>query len=87
MPSTTGSKVLGRGDVVRARSQLDATLAISRPSGEIDLVLPALWGLAETALVAADPVDDAKDPPGAAVRSPTGLLAEEVELLKRLLQE
>jgi DNA-binding CsgD family transcriptional regulator len=46
---------LGRGDVERARMLLDAALAISRPSGEIDLVLPSLWGLAETALVDGDP--------------------------------
>ena len=39
----------------RARSLFEASLAISRPSGEIDLVLPALWGLAETALIAGDP--------------------------------
>jgi DNA-binding CsgD family transcriptional regulator/tetratricopeptide (TPR) repeat protein len=45
----------GRGEVARARELLDAALAIARPSGEIDLVLPALWGLAETALVAGDP--------------------------------
>jgi DNA-binding CsgD family transcriptional regulator len=50
-----GFVAFGRGDVERARSLLEAALAISRPSGEIDLVLPALWGLAETALVAADP--------------------------------
>jgi DNA-binding CsgD family transcriptional regulator len=46
---------LGRGDVRQARELLDTALAISRPSGEIDLVLPPLWGLAETALVAGDP--------------------------------
>lgn len=45
----------GRGDVERARTLLDASLAISRPSGEVELILPALWGLAETALVANDP--------------------------------
>ena len=45
----------GRGDVEQARSMLDASLAISRPSGEVDLILPALWGQAETALVAGDP--------------------------------
>jgi DNA-binding CsgD family transcriptional regulator/tetratricopeptide (TPR) repeat protein len=45
----------GRGEVDKARELLDTALAISRPSGEIDLVLPALWGLAETALVAGDP--------------------------------
>jgi DNA-binding CsgD family transcriptional regulator len=46
---------LGRGDVERARTLLDASLAITRPSGEVDLVLPALWGQAETALVDGDP--------------------------------
>ena len=45
----------GRGMVERARSLLDDSLAISRPSGEVDLVLPALWGHAETALVAGEP--------------------------------
>ena len=45
----------GRGEVDRARTLLDACLAIGRPSGEVDLVLPPLWGLAETALVAGDP--------------------------------
>jgi DNA-binding CsgD family transcriptional regulator len=41
----------GRGDADRARALLDASMAIARPSGELDLILPALWGLAETALV------------------------------------
>lgn len=45
----------GRGMVERARSLLDESLAISRPSNEVDLVLPALWGHAETALVAGEP--------------------------------
>ena len=45
----------GRGDVDRARALLDESLAISRPSGEIDLILPSLWGMAETALVAGEP--------------------------------
>jgi DNA-binding CsgD family transcriptional regulator len=46
----------GRGDVERARALLDESLAISRPSGEVDLILPSLWALAETSLVAGDPV-------------------------------
>ena len=46
---------LGRGLVDRARTLLDDALAISRPSGEIDLILPALWGHAETALIGGDP--------------------------------
>src|SRR6185503_20359974 len=45
---------LGRGDVERARTLLDASLAITRPSGEVDQILPALWGQAETALVDGD---------------------------------
>lgn len=45
----------GRGDIERARMLLDASLGITRPSGEIELILPALWGLAETALVDGDP--------------------------------
>jgi DNA-binding CsgD family transcriptional regulator len=46
---------LGRGDVERARILLDASLAVTRPSGEVDQILPALWGQAETALVDGDP--------------------------------
>jgi DNA-binding CsgD family transcriptional regulator len=45
----------GRGDVERARTLLEASLAIGRSSGETELVLPAMWGLAETALVAGEP--------------------------------
>jgi DNA-binding CsgD family transcriptional regulator len=45
----------GRGDVDRARSVLDASLAIGRATDEVELVLPPLWGLAETALVDGDP--------------------------------
>src|SRR6185503_9912176 len=45
---------LGRGDVERARTLLDASLAITRPSGEVDLIVPALWAQAETALVDGD---------------------------------
>jgi DNA-binding CsgD family transcriptional regulator len=50
-----GFIAFGRGDVERARTLLDASLAITRPSGEVDQVLPALWGQAETSLVDADP--------------------------------
>jgi DNA-binding CsgD family transcriptional regulator len=45
----------GRGEVERARALLDESLAISRPSGEVDLILPSLWAMAETALLAGDP--------------------------------
>jgi DNA-binding CsgD family transcriptional regulator/tetratricopeptide (TPR) repeat protein len=51
-----GFIAFGRGDMGRARELLDEALAIARPSGEIDLVLPALWGMAEAALVGDDPV-------------------------------
>ena len=50
-----GFVAFGRGDVERARTVFDAALAISRPSGEVELMLPSLWGLAETALVDGDP--------------------------------
>ena len=50
-----GFVAFGRGDVERARTLLAESLAIGQPSGEVDLVLPAMWGLAETALVAGDP--------------------------------
>ena len=50
-----GFVAFGRGDVGRARTLLDESLAIGRPASEVDLVLPAMWGLAETALVAGEP--------------------------------
>jgi DNA-binding CsgD family transcriptional regulator len=50
-----GYVAFGRGDVGRARSLLGESLAIGRPTGEVDLVLPALWGLAEAALVGGEP--------------------------------
>jgi DNA-binding CsgD family transcriptional regulator len=46
---------LGRGNVERARALLDESLAVSRPSGEVELLLPAIWGLAEASIVAGDP--------------------------------
>ncbi len=50
-----GFIAFGRGDVERARTLLDESMAIGHPSGEVDLVLPAMWGLAEAALVAGEP--------------------------------
>ena len=44
------SSRFGRGEVERAR-RCSRLAAISRPSGEVELLLPAIWGLAETALV------------------------------------
>jgi DNA-binding CsgD family transcriptional regulator len=46
---------LGRGLTDRARALLDESLALARPTSESELILPALWGLAEAALVAGDP--------------------------------
>ncbi len=52
-----GYVAFGRGEVERARALLGDSLRIGMASGEVDLVMPALWGLAETALVAGDPVE------------------------------
>lgn len=52
-----GYVALGRGEVDRARTLLGDSLRIGMASGEVDLVLPPLWGLAEAALVAGDPVE------------------------------
>ncbi len=52
---TLGFVALGRGEVEQARILFDDSLAIGRASGEVELVLPAIWGLAETALVAREP--------------------------------
>ncbi|HEU5202687.1 MAG TPA: AAA family ATPase [Candidatus Limnocylindrales bacterium] len=49
-----GYVCFGRGDTERARSVLEASLAIGRSTDEVDLVMPPLWGLAETALVDGD---------------------------------
>jgi DNA-binding CsgD family transcriptional regulator len=46
---------LGRGQVERARSLLQESLAVARGGGDIELLLPPLWGLAEAALVAGEP--------------------------------
>lgn len=46
---------LGRGLTDRAKRLLDESLAVARPSHDPELILPALWGLAEAALVAGDP--------------------------------
>ena len=49
-----GYVCLGRGDLERARSVLEASLAIGRATDEVDLVMPPLWGLAEVALLRGD---------------------------------
>ncbi len=50
-----GFVAFGRGEVERARALFEDSLAIGSASGEVELVLPATWGLAETALVAGQP--------------------------------
>jgi DNA-binding CsgD family transcriptional regulator len=50
-----GFVAFGRGQVDRARNLLGASLDIGRASEEVELVMPALWGLAETALIAGEP--------------------------------
>jgi DNA-binding CsgD family transcriptional regulator len=50
-----GYVAVGRGDVQRARVLLGESMAIGIAGEEIDLVLPAMWGLAEAALVAGEP--------------------------------
>jgi DNA-binding CsgD family transcriptional regulator len=50
-----GFVAFGRGDIDRAQGLLEASLAGGRESDDVELILPALWGLAETALVAGEP--------------------------------
>ena len=52
---TLGFVAFGRGQVARARELLQESLDIGLPSAEVELVFPAMWGLAETALLAGSP--------------------------------
>ena len=49
-----GFVAMARGEVGIAASELTDALAFGTTSGEIELILPPLWGLAETALQAGD---------------------------------
>ena len=51
-----GYVALGRGDIDRARSLLGRARTAGEQSGAIDLILPALWGLAEADVIADEPV-------------------------------
>ena len=51
-----GFVALGRGETDRARTMLDGAKATGEQSGAIDLILPALWGLAEADLLANEPM-------------------------------
>jgi DNA-binding CsgD family transcriptional regulator/tetratricopeptide (TPR) repeat protein len=50
-----GFIAFGRGETDLAREHLEASLAAGRESDELGLILPALWGLAETDLFAGEP--------------------------------
>ncbi len=50
-----GFVAFGRGQVDRARGLFNASLEIGRATGEVELIMPALWGMAETALVSGEP--------------------------------
>jgi DNA-binding CsgD family transcriptional regulator len=50
-----GYVALGRGDLEIATDELERAVRFGETSESIDLVLPPLWGLAETALLAGDP--------------------------------
>ena len=50
-----GFVALGRGDIDHARSLLSTARAAGEQSGALDLILPALWGLAEVDLAAGTP--------------------------------
>jgi len=52
---TLGYVALGNGDVLRADADLGRALALGEASEEFDLILPPLWGLAESALLGGDP--------------------------------
>ncbi|HEY7131298.1 MAG TPA: AAA family ATPase, partial [Candidatus Limnocylindrales bacterium] len=47
---------LGRGEFAEARRWLEKALAEGRTMGDLEMVLPPLWGLAELDVVSGDPV-------------------------------
>jgi DNA-binding CsgD family transcriptional regulator len=50
-----GYVAFGRGEIDRARTLLGGAAAAGEESGVLDLILPALWGLAETDVIAGEP--------------------------------
>ena len=54
--SALGATMLGRGDLDSARAEFERAYEMGLRSAEPERFLPALWGLAETALLAGEPV-------------------------------
>jgi DNA-binding CsgD family transcriptional regulator len=54
-----GYVALGRGQTESARATLVEALSFGQGSGSLELILPALWGLAEAAVLDGDPLDAA----------------------------
>ena len=52
---TLGFVALGRGDIAGAERQLEIALEEGEASGWLEMILPPLWGLAETAVLRGDP--------------------------------
>jgi DNA-binding CsgD family transcriptional regulator len=50
-----GLVAMSRGEIDEARRRLDESLGVGRRMHEVAFILPALWGLAETDLVAGEP--------------------------------
>jgi DNA-binding CsgD family transcriptional regulator len=50
-----GLVAMSRGEIDEARRRLDESLDVGRRMHEVAFILPTLWGLAETDLVAGDP--------------------------------
>ena len=49
-----GYVAFGQGDLETAHLELSAALAVGEENGSVQLILPPLWGLAETAFLASD---------------------------------
>lgn len=47
-----GYVALGKGDLAAAEGELDLALTFGKATGSLELILPAMWGLAEAALLA-----------------------------------
>jgi len=52
---TLGFVALGRGDIAGAERQLEIALEGGEASGWLEMILPPLWGMAETAVLRGEP--------------------------------